>query len=222
MEHRITALKAQKKNPDRISVYLDGEFAFGSARIVAAWLHVGQMLDDEKIAELQRQENQEAGLQKAMLLLSYRPRSEAEIRERLTRDGYAEDVIGLAVERLREGGLLRDDQFAREWVENRGAFRPRSRRMLSFELRRKGLSEETIQQALVETDDDALAYQAAAAYAHKLARADREEFRRKMAGFLARRGFSYNIASPAIQRVWQELHPSGEMLDHTENEESGI
>ncbi len=41
-ERRITSLKVQKKNPNRVSIYLDEEFAFGVSRIVAAWLHVGQ------------------------------------------------------------------------------------------------------------------------------------------------------------------------------------
>ena len=49
MDQKITALKAQKRNPNRINVYLDGIFAFGLARVVAAWLQVGQTLSDEKI-----------------------------------------------------------------------------------------------------------------------------------------------------------------------------
>ena len=49
---KITGLKLQKRNNDRVNVYLDGEFAFGLSRIVAAWLRTGQELSDEKIAEL--------------------------------------------------------------------------------------------------------------------------------------------------------------------------
>ena len=52
MNHRITAIQAQKRNPQRVSVFLDGEFAFGLSRIVAAWLAVGQEISDEKIALL--------------------------------------------------------------------------------------------------------------------------------------------------------------------------
>ena len=87
-ENRITALKVQKKNPNRVSIYLDDEFAFGVSRIVAAWLQVGQILSDEKIASLQQAENQEAALQRALLLLSYRPHSEAEIRKKLSGAGF--------------------------------------------------------------------------------------------------------------------------------------
>ncbi len=82
MDRIVTALKAQKKNPNRVSIYLDGEFAFGVSRIVAAWLKIGQSLSDEKLASIQKQEAGELALQKALLLLSYRPRSESEIQKR--------------------------------------------------------------------------------------------------------------------------------------------
>jgi regulatory protein len=207
MEHRVTALKVQKKNPNRVSVYLDGDFAFGVSRIVAAWLKIGQDLSDEKIQDLQQQETQEAALQKAMLLLSYRPRSEAEIRQRLQEDGFETEVISNAMDRLRSNGLLQDENFAKTWIENRGAFRPRSQKMLAYELRRKGVAEETIQQALAESsDDDGLAYTAAALYARKLARTEWEEFHRRLMSFLARRGFSYGTAAPVVRQVWNELH----------------
>lgn len=207
MEHRVTALKVQKKNPNRVSVYLDGEFAFGVSRIVAAWLKIGQDISDEKIQDLQQQETQEAALQKAMLLLSYRPRSEAEIRQRLQEDGFETEVISNAMDRLRSNGLLQDENFAKTWIENRGAFRPRSQKMLAYELRRKGVAEETIQQALAESsDDNGLAYTAAALYARKLARTEWEEFHRRLMSFLARRGFSYGTAAPVVRQVWNELH----------------
>ena len=220
-DHRITALKVQKKNPDRVSIYLDGVFAFGVSRIVAAWLRVGQDLTDEKIATLQQQESQEAALQRAMLLLSYRPRSEAEIREKLNSAGFEPEVIAHALERLRTTGLVRDEGFAHEWVENRGAFRPRSRKMLAYELRRKGVAEETIQQALANaSEDDDLAYQAAIRYARKLVGTEWDEFRRRLMSFLARRGFSYETAAPVIHQVWQELRSEAGGVRISDDEDS--
>jgi regulatory protein len=220
MEHRITALKVQKKNPNRVSIYLDEEFAFGVSRIVSAWLSVGQILSDEKIATLQQQETQEAALQKATLLLSYRPRSEAEIRQKLTEDGFETTVIATTIDRLRSNGLLQDEAFAQTWVENRGAFRPRSRKMLAYELRRKGVAEETIQQALETTGDESdLASQAAARYSHKLAAADWDEFQRRLLSFLARRGFSYATAAPVVRQIWLELHPTDGDVRISENED---
>jgi regulatory protein len=221
MDHRITALKVQKKNPDRVSVYLDEEYAFGVSRIVGAWLHIGQILSDEKIADLRQQEAQEAALQKALLLLSYRPRAVAEIRQKLAEDGFEDKVIATVLERLRSNGLLHDEAFANTWVENRTAFRPRSRKMLAYELRRKGVAEETIEQALDTTEADSeLAYQAAARYVRKLTAADWEEFQRRLLAFLARRGFSYGTAAPVVRRLWQELHQTDGEIRILDDEDS--
>jgi regulatory protein len=129
MERKITALKAQKRNQNRVSVYLDGEFAFGLARIVAAWLHVGQTINEQQILKLQSQDTVEVAFQKALRHLSYRPRSEAEVRQKLDTSGYTEAVIETVITRLLENKLIHDPQFAQMWIENRSTFRPRSRRV---------------------------------------------------------------------------------------------
>ena len=220
VERRITSLKVQKRNPNRVSIYLDEEFAFGVSRIVAAWLHIGQELNEEKIAELQEQETKEAALQKALQLLSYRPRSEAEIRQRMKKGGFDPEVITKVLDRLRETGLVRDESFARDWVENRSALRPRSRKMLAYELRQKGVAEEAIEQALETTsEDEDLALQAATRYAHKLSAADWQEFHRRLMSFLARRGFSYETANTAVRQVWKGLQSDDGDIRYPDNEE---
>src|SRR5512139_2396674 len=145
---KITAIQVQKKTPNRVNIHLDGEFAFGLSRIVAAWLRVGQELDEEKIKRLQIEEAQERAYQQAMLFLSYRARSESEIRQNLRKHEIPEPVIEQTLERLRQGGLANDQQFARAWVENRSTFRPRSRRMMAMELRQKGLDQEAVASAM--------------------------------------------------------------------------
>lgn len=211
MDRKITALKAQKKNPNRVSVYLDGEYAFGLAKIVAAWLQVGQTLNDEKIAALKEQDNSEVALQKVLRLLSYRPRSEAEIQQKLTDLGYTPAVIEQVLDKLRTSHLIGDKEFARTWVENRNTFRPRSHRYLAFELRQKGVAEDVIQETLADSvDEEELAYQAAIRYVRRLEGADWETFRKKLSGFLGRRGFSYGTIAPVVRKVWSETRSEGE------------
>jgi len=206
MDRTVTALTAQKKNPNRINVFLDGEFSFGLSRIVAAWLRIGEELSDEKIARLKEQDTLEVATQRAIELLSYRPRAEAEIRKRLTEHGFGVENIEAVLERLRVSGLVSDENFARAWADNRVTFRPRSRRMVVSELRQKGVSEETIDQALTELpDDEDLAYQSGLRYAHRLEGLELEDFRKKMAGFLGRKGFSYGTAAEVIRKIWREL-----------------
>jgi regulatory protein len=77
---QITAIEPQQKNPQRVNVYLDGEFAFGLASIVAVWLKPGQELSEEKAAQLKADDEREVAYQKALHFISYRPRSSAEVR----------------------------------------------------------------------------------------------------------------------------------------------
>jgi regulatory protein len=208
---KITALQVQKKNPNRINIHLDGEYAFGLARIVAAWLHIGQTLDEEKIAKLQAEDARERAMQQAMLFLSYRARSEKEIRQNLSKHEIPDVVIEETLERLRRNGFADDKQFANAWVENRSTFRPRGRRALTLELRQKGIDDATIESALEDVDEDTLAYEAGQKKARKLKVQEWSEFRKKMSDFLARRGFSYSVIAPIVSRLWNEIHTDREV-----------
>jgi regulatory protein len=214
---KITALEVQKRNPSRVNIHLDGEFAFGLARIVAAWLRLGQELSDEKIQQLQAEDARERAFQQAMLFLSYRARSESEIRQNLRKHEIPEPVIEQTLERLRQDGLANDHQFARAWVENRSVFRPRSRRLMALELRKKGLNDEAVSSAVTNVDDEALAYEAAQKKVARYKDLEWNEFRKKLSDFLARRGFSYSVIAPVVTRLWNEAHKDEQHYDEEDS-----
>jgi regulatory protein len=206
MARIITGLKVQKRNQRRVNVYLDGEFAFGLERIVAAWLYVGQELSEEKISSLQDEDQREAAYQKALNFIQYRERSEAEVQQHLKEQNLSEEIAGQVIERLRRSGLVNDQRFAQAWIENRSEFHPRSRRALAYELRQKGIDPGAIQDALQDVDEEQLAFQAAVKQFRKFQTLEWPDFRQKMLGFLARRGFSYEVSASAAARVWEEQH----------------
>jgi regulatory protein len=203
---KITAIEPQKRDPNRVNIYLDGEYAFGLARIVAAWLKVGQEIERDRIEKLQADDAREYAYQQAMLFLSYRARSEDEIRKNLRKHEVPEVIIEETLERLRRDHLADDGQFAQMWVENRTTFRPRSKRALTVEMKQKGLPEGAIRSALEAVDDEALAYEAAVKKARRLEGFEWIDFRKKLSEFLARRGFSYSIIAPVVTKVWNEAH----------------
>jgi regulatory protein len=215
---KITAIQAQKRNPKRVNIYLDGEFAFGLTRIVAAWLQVGQTLNEEKIAKLQSEEARERAVQQAMLFLSYRARSEKEIRQNLSKHEIPDAVIEDTLERLRRNGFADDKKFAKAWVENRNTFRPRGRRALTLELRQKGIADSIVESVLEDLDEEALAYEAGQKKVRKLRAQEWSDFRKKLSAFLARRGFSYSVIAPIVSRLWYETHTEGEahIIDNEE------
>jgi regulatory protein len=204
MGRTITALKMQKKNPQRVNVYLDGDFAFGLSKLVAAWLKVGQELNEEKINTLLSEDELDMAYQRALHFIHYRERSEAEIQRYLIKKEISESVIDLVLDKLRNAGLVNDQRFAQMWVENRSEFHPRSPRMMAMELQRHGIPREQIDEALEDVNQEALAYQVAVKQSSRYTRLEWQDFRTRLYGFLARRGFSYEIIVPIIKQVWEE------------------
>lgn len=210
MAGTVTALRVQRRNTKRVNVYLDEQFAFGLDATEAARLKVGQWLGDADIKALGEADDRAAAHQRALNFLSYRPRSIQEVRRNLVEKGFSDATVGATLSRLRELGLIDDQEFARYWVEQREVFRPRGAAMLRYELRQKGVDEEVIAAVLETVDEEALAYEAARRRAGRLSALPREDFRRKLGPYLARRGFPYPIVRAVIDRLQDELDLSSE------------
>lgn len=205
MAGEITALEFQKKNPDRVNVFLDGKFAFGLPAIIAARLKPGQLLADAEVQALQAEGSIETAYDRTLNYLSYRPRSRAEVVRYLEKRDLPEGQIETVVERLERAGLLDDEAFARYWVENRERHRPKGLRALRYELREKGIGNEIMDRVLVSVDVSDSAYRSAARKARQLAHLDEQSFTRKIVEYLARRGFDYEVAREAAGRHRAEL-----------------
>ncbi len=204
MGGRITGLRALKSG--RVVVYLDGRRAFRLTAIEAAALRPGQVLTDEEIRQLLERDLREQAHEIALRFLSYRPRSEQEVADHLRRKGFDARTVEAELERLRNVGLVDDRAFAQFWVENRTAFRPRSRRALQAELRRKGIPPAIIQEVLQEAspDERALALRLARERARRLRGLDPLTFRRRLAGYLIRRGFDGELVMEILRTLERE------------------
>ncbi len=204
MAGRITALEPQARHANRFNLYIEDRFVVGLSALVAARLRVGQTLTDAELAAIEHQEAIEQAHEKALRFLEPRPRSTNEVRQHLLKKKLSKEAIDEAIARLSESGLLDDAAFARYWVENREEFRPRAGRALRFELKRKGLADSDINEAIGEVDENESAYRAGLARAKRWSDLEHREFREKLGAFLVRRGFSYEVAKHATERLWQE------------------
>jgi len=201
----VTRLEPQKKNPQRINVYLDGEYAFGISRAAAPWLEEGNQLSQEKINDLKDKDLFEEAYQRALNYLSYRIRSEKEIRLNLQKHQIPEEIIVKVLDRLRTASLVNDRDFAAQWVENRIQFKPRGKRALSSELFQKGISNQIIDDVLAELDEEDLAFKAARSKISKLSGLDEKAFHKKLTGYLTRRGFPFHINKEVVAATWHEI-----------------
>lgn len=141
----------------------------------------------------------------ALRYLGSRPRSEAELKHRLRRRGFAEEAIAKVLLELEQQHLVDDLAFARFWRENREAFSPRSRRLIAQELREKGVAADTIAQAIAGLDDEVEARRLAQRKLRSWSGLANPQFRQKLASLLRRRGFDYEVTKETIDQVWKEV-----------------
>ena len=204
--NRITAIRAGKGRRKRVNIFLDGKFAFSLEAEVAIKedLKVGQELSASQIGALARSDQFHRSLNAAAHYLSYRPRSEFEIRQRLHQHGFDGDSVEAVIAKFKEQGLVDDMAFAQFWKDNRESFSPRSQWLTRLELRRRGVADDVIAQVVDAIDDDESAYRAALSKARSLPLSDYQSFRRRLGEYLKRRGFGYGVISHTVERVWQE------------------
>ncbi|MFC2010234.1 regulatory protein RecX [Chloroflexota bacterium] len=209
---KITALRAGRGRRKRVNLFLDGKFAFGLEAdvVVKEGLEVDQELSEEQVRALNRSSDLKRCYDAAALLLSYRPRSEPELKGRLRRRGFDGESIEAVITRLKQQSLVDDTAFAQFWKENRETFSPRSQRLTRLELRRKGVAENIIDQVVETIDEEDNAYRAAVRKSRSLPRSDYQIFRRRLGEHLKRRGFSYGVINHTVNRIWQDEENSSE------------
>lgn len=139
----------------------------------------------------------------AYFYLSIRNRSEKEMREYLAKKKAPEEDIEKIISSLKEKKFLNDEAFARSWVLNRARLKPKGKAFLKFELRQKGITDEIITKVLSEVQEEipdelSQAKSLITRRMEQMAGKPREEIYSKVGGFLARRGFSWDIVKKAI------------------------
>lgn len=212
-------MQPQKKNPKRVNIFIDGEFAFGISREskIINKLKIQDSLSDIRIQNLIFNDQVERLLGKAIKFLSYRPRSEKEIRDNLLQklkltDKAEEEKknfeksIEEVIKKIKKIGQIDDREFAKWWVDQRTRFKKMSPRIIKSELWKKGIDKELIDEILTESNIDqySLALEAAKKKLSSYKSLDKVEFKTKMSRFLASRGFSWE----GIKKVVDTLSES--------------
>ena len=204
----ITALRPQGAKQAYIKVELSsGErLRLRSETVASRGLNVGDTVNTAAIIAWQRDDSNRRAVEASLNFVSFRPRSTKELTDHLRKKSFDGSARDHAISRLQELGYLDDTAFARFWIESRDTHRPRGRRALAWELRKKGVAEEVIEDALARfgSDEATLARQAARKRAATLKTADPGKFRQQLGAFLARRGFSYEVIEQVVDELWEE------------------
>jgi len=149
-------------------------------------------------------EETRAALDYALKLLAIRKRTSRQLELRLIEKGFDEEIISRLIRNLEERKLLDDADFAKSFVQEKRNLRPMGKRRLEYELKTKGIPKPVAESALSDISEEAeraAAGDLAAARAAALGNLTREKKRKKIYDYLVRRGFTFDSAREAIERI---------------------
>lgn len=205
---KITDLKKQK-NTTRVNVYIDDKFAFGTSleMVLKYGLKKDKELSQDKIGELEKESGFGKVYARVLRFASLRPRSEKEIKLWFKRKNIDSSLGTEVFNRLKNIGLVDDESFTKWWVGQRREFRPRSKMALMSELKQKGVARDIIDKVLQEIDTSSeleFAKRVALKKLRVLSGLPFDEKKKKLFGFLGRRGFSWETANKTIDELLQK------------------
>ena len=206
----ITSLTTQAKNPNRVNVFIDDEFACDLALEVALELRVGQVITRNDLEQLDKRDDVHRARERVLRLLALRPYSSAEIARYLQRHKIDGEIVQIVIEDLSEARLIDDEAFAAYWVEQRRAFRPRSRLALRQELGQKGIRQDIVNDALTMLDETAAARKIAQKQARRWDGLPEAEWRTRLTRYLMRHGYPYDVVVEVVAETWLALHTDEE------------
>lgn len=205
---QILAIERVPGPAERVVMRLDGgeEVELPLEVVLRRGLGAGDVLSEEAVAGLHADDVRWRAKEAALRLLAHRPRTQAELRQRLRQKGFDAAVAEECVAGLSERGLLDDAAFAELFARDRVRLSPRGKRRVVQELRGRGVDAEVADRAVQsvlqaeQTDELTLARQAARRWRAR----DGEEparARRRLAGYLARRGFGGETVRDIVEEL---------------------
>ena len=204
---RLTGLEPDPRRPGTLRLLVDGKpyCTLPVSSDVIAGVDVGQVLDPETRTRIDSAADAEAAYRTALRALERRPFSRAELGRRLLRRGHPPEAVTTAVARAEAAGFINDERFALHFVQTRAA-RGRGPARLRRDLRAVGVESAVIDAALAagwpeDTDPEAAAVALARKRAAQLGSLPRDVKRRRLLGYLARRGFSGTQRIEAVRRA---------------------
>jgi regulatory protein len=152
----ITSVEKNKKNKGRMSIYIDGRYSLTISEDDYLSMHLYDRFEisDEEIDYIKNTLNFQASKSKAVNYLSYKMRTEKEVRLKLLDEGFDSDCIDNTIEELKAIGYINNKLYAQKYVYDRSKLKPKSKKLLRLELMSRGISQEIADEVLDDWDID--------------------------------------------------------------------
>ncbi len=208
MSPAITSLEVQKKNKERVNIYVDGEFLFAcDAELVYKYnLKSGMQIDTEKLVAIVEEDNYSRCKAQALRFLERSSKTMEQLKAKLLEKGYSEATIERAVEMLENYSLIDDSAYAKQFVSSKQ--RTAGRRKIKYELLNRGvdqeLIEETLEKQLGENYMEALKALASKKLQSLSKNNEERAAMKKTIDFLLRKGYTYGEVKEVLGNILEE------------------
>jgi len=197
-------MSSQRRNPDRYSIFIDGEFVLGIDKktVEDMGLRVGKLVDEKDLKNITSQEEFNKAQAYALMLLGYRERSLREIKMRMRQKGYEEKLVEKVVKYLKDRNLINDKRFTQLWAESR-IKKGYGRWRIQSELEQKGVNREIGDEILKDLYSGIDEVQVALDLVEKKRWVSKEPPRltERVSNLLRRRGFSFEVISDVVEKI---------------------
>ena len=226
MKQKITDIQASPELSSHQQLFLNGApfLVIHAALIEKFGLRIGLEIEAETIAKIIAADEVMRAKNHALRLLReakdnasadapadsrppLKPKiyTKSEMARHLEREGFSADAIETSIAELIRSGHIRDRKYAENWIVRRQKSNPRGKTLLKHELVDKGIDKETAEQviATIETEDETkVALQIAQKRVKQYKRLPIHVAKRRLHGFLARRGFGSDVVRQVLEQIF--------------------
>lgn len=199
----ITRIGRQKNNNERYNLYLDEKYAFSldEAVLIKYQLSKGKVIEEFTLDEIVFDDEVRKAFNKAINFLSYRMRSEYEVKQKLLQNEYGEAVILEAIRKLYEYGFLNDESFTKALVETQKKNSKKGPTAIRQELKKKGIDKD-LQEKVLGNYSEEEQVDIARTLAEKIINQNQDktprQIKQKVQDTLQRKGYNFSIITQAL------------------------
>lgn len=200
----ITKIEKQVNNQKRYSIYIDEKFAFGVSEedLIYFKLKENSEITEQRYNYIMEYVIYTKAKDKAYKFLGYKARSEKEVRDKLIKENYPQEIIDRIIELFKHYNYINDENYTKAYINNRIKFKPRAKRMLKYELAQKGIDSDTIENIIDSSniDETDIAINLLQKKLKNKKDIEQKE-KQRIYNYMLRRGFDYETINKAFKEV---------------------
>ena len=150
----VTDIQTQSKNPGRVSIFIDGKFAFGMDKSDCSFigLKIGTELTQERYNYIVDNTVYAKAYQKADRFIGFKMRTEKEVRDKLKEENYSDDIVERVISSMLKYNYIDDTSYARMYAKDCKNIKKWGPQRIRVELYKKGIASHIVDNALSELD----------------------------------------------------------------------